>query len=82
MCKGPGGNRGGGALKHLCAPQRPKQKKRPEGRFLDCLVQRVDYFNASNTRAVISSTFPTPRILRYFGGATLAAGSPLAAQAE
>ncbi|CAM3215349.1 hypothetical protein CUTA107171_16165 [Cupriavidus taiwanensis] len=82
MCKGPGRNRAA-VRSSTCACRKGRnKKKRPEGRFLDCLVQRVDYFNASNTRAVISSTFPTPRILRYFGGATLAAGSPLAAQAE
>lgn len=45
-------------------------------------VDRAAYFSASNTLAVILSTSPTPEILRYFGGATLAEASPLAAQSE
>lgn len=60
---------------------RPQRKSGPWAAFF-VVVSTTDYFSASNTCAVISSTLPTPEIFRYFGGATFAPASPLAAQSE
>ena len=67
-----------------------RKSSRPAGRAIKkgdmpspfSLPLRQDYFSASNTRCVMSSTLPSPLILRYCGGDTFAEGSPLLAQSE
>ena len=53
----------------------PNKKRSPEGERFSSLTSKTrdffesvnDYFNASNTRAVISSILPKPEIARYLG---------------